>query len=136
MDSFHSLDNVKSKSVSVAFYRNWGVYNGHNGAMIEWTIVISIVGYPHHCCCMPSETYGRNGATSIFRSFHRTARSTTGGWSRCNILMCFKNIYNSEHYGLIFGPEGCHIIFTSFFLYISIIFYKDIVHVCYVFNDI
>ena len=25
---------------------------------------------------MPSETYGRNGATPIFRSFHRTASST------------------------------------------------------------
>ena len=41
------------------------------------------------CCCMPSETYGKNGATPIFRSFHRTASSTTGGWSRLNILMCF-----------------------------------------------
>ena len=41
------------------------------------------------CCCMPSETYGMNGATPIFRSFHRTASSTTGGWSRWNILMCF-----------------------------------------------
>ena len=41
------------------------------------------------CCCMPSETYGRNGVTQIFRSFHRTASSTTGGWSRWNILMCF-----------------------------------------------
>ena len=26
---------------------------------------------------------------SIFRSFHRTASYTTGGWSRWNILMCF-----------------------------------------------
>ena len=34
------------------------------------------------CCCLPSETYGRNVVTSIFRSFHRTASSTTGGWSR------------------------------------------------------
>ena len=40
-------------------------------------------------CCMPSETYGRNGATPIFRSFYRTTSSTTGGWSRWNILMCF-----------------------------------------------
>ena len=29
------------------------------------------------CCCMPSETYGKNGPTQIFRSFHRTASSTT-----------------------------------------------------------
>ena len=35
------------------------------------------------CCCMPSETYGRNGVTPIFRSFYRTASSTTGDWSRC-----------------------------------------------------
>ena len=52
---------------------------------------------------MPSETYGRNGVTPIFRSFHRTANSTTGGWSLWNILMCFICIYiHSEHYGLIF----------------------------------
>ena len=54
-----------------------------------------------------------NGTTQIFRSFHRTASSTTGGWSLYNILiialqliiviMLF-SIYNSEHYGLIFGP--------------------------------
>ena len=41
------------------------------------------------CCCIPSKTYGRNGVTPIFRYFHRTASSTTGGWSRWNILMCF-----------------------------------------------
>ena len=28
------------------------------------------------CCYMPSETYGRNGVTPIFRSFHRTASIT------------------------------------------------------------
>ena len=37
-------------------------------------------------CCLPSETYGRNGATPIFRYFfHITASFTTGGWSRWNI---------------------------------------------------
>ena len=35
---------------------------------------------------MLSETYGRNGVTPIFRSFHRTASSTTGGWSRWDIF--------------------------------------------------
>ena len=35
-----------------------------------------------NCCCIPSKTYGRNGVTQISRSFHRTASSTTGGWSR------------------------------------------------------
>ena len=39
------------------------------------------------CCCFPSETYGRNGVTQIFRCFQRTACSTTGGRSRWNILM-------------------------------------------------
>ena len=29
------------------------------------------------CCCMLSETYEK---TAIFRSFHRTASSTTGGF--------------------------------------------------------
>ena len=38
--------------------------------------------------CLPSEIYGRNGATPIFISFHRTTSSTTGGYSRWNILMC------------------------------------------------
>ena len=32
------------------------------------------------CCCMPSETYERNGVTQIFRSFYRTAGSIIGGW--------------------------------------------------------
>ena len=87
-------------------------------------------------CCLPSETYGRNGATPIFRSFHRTASSTTGGWSRWNILMCF--IYHSEHYGLFF--RGYHIIFTGLlffhFVYISIFFRKYTLHVGNVFNVI
>ena len=39
------------------------------------------------CCCMPSENYGRNGVTPIFRSLHRTASSTTGGWSHFNVLL-------------------------------------------------
>ena len=39
--------------------------------------------------CLLSETYGRNGATPIFKYFHRTASFTSGGWSRWNILMCF-----------------------------------------------
>ena len=34
--------------------------------------------------CLP-RTYGRNGVIPIFRSFHRTASSTTGGWSPWNI---------------------------------------------------
>ena len=37
---------------------------------------LKIITINHECCCMPSETYGRNWATPIFRSFHRTASST------------------------------------------------------------
>ena len=45
-----------------------------------------------------------NGLT-LFSDPYRTANSTTGGWSRWHILMCFiyiYYIYNSEHYGLSF----------------------------------
>ena len=56
-------------------------------------------------CCLPSKTYGRNWATPIFRSFYRTASSTTGGWICWNIVMClYIYIYHSEHYSLRFGP--------------------------------
>ena len=37
---------------------------------------LKIITINHECYCMPSETYGRNGVTPIFRSFHRTASST------------------------------------------------------------
>ena len=39
-----------------------------------------------------------------FSDPYRTASSTTGGWSRWNILMCliYIYIYPSEHYGLSF----------------------------------
>ena len=37
-----------------------------------------------------------------FSDPYRTASSTTGGWSRWNILMCYIYIYHSEHYGLSF----------------------------------
>ena len=40
----------------------------------------------HDCCCLPSETCGRNGTTPIIRSFHRTASSTTSDWSLWDIL--------------------------------------------------
>ena len=37
---------------------------------------------------LSSETYGRNGVTPIFRSFHRTASAITGGWS-CAFYISF-----------------------------------------------
>ena len=63
-----------------------------NNSVLDYCIlfyVICDVYSRFSCCCMPSETYGRNGVTPIFRSFHRTASSTTGGRSRWNILLCF-----------------------------------------------
>ena len=52
-------------------------------------------------CCIPSETNGRNGVTQIFRSFHRTARSTINGWSHWNILMCFLYIILSTTFSFL-----------------------------------
>ena len=75
------------------------------------------------CCCMPSETYGRNGVTPIFRSFHRTASSTTGGWSCWNILMCVLYIILSTTVSFledtIFLLLG---LLFFYFVYISIFF--------------
>ena len=81
----------------------------HQSAPLFEAVIHCITVYHQiicYCCCMPSESYGKNGETSIFRSFHRTASSTTGGWSHWNILMfiyIYIIIYHSEHYGLIFG---------------------------------
>ena len=53
------------------------------------------------CCCMPSETYGRNGATPIFRSFFTelpVPPQADGVVGTFNVL----DIYPSEHYGLSF----------------------------------
>ena len=59
------------------------------------------------CCCLPSETYGRNGATPIFRSFFTelpVPPQVAGVVGTFNVL----DIYPSEHYGLsFFGPYGC-----------------------------
>ena len=45
MDLFHSLDNLKSQLVSVAFCRNTGVYNVRNGAVIELPVDVLIKGF-------------------------------------------------------------------------------------------
>ena len=50
------------------------------------------------CCFIPSQTYGKNGVTPIFRSFYRTASSTTGSWSRCTLNCAY--IYHSGHYDI------------------------------------
>ena len=77
-------------------------------------------------CCLPSETYGRNGATPIFRSFFTelpVPPQAAGVVGTFNVL----DIYPSEHYGLsLFGPYGCHFFykvsfFFLFFVYISIL---------------
>ena len=66
-------------------------------------------------CCLPSETYGRNGATPIFRFFFTElpvppqAAVVVGTF---NVL----DIYPSEHYGLsFFGPYRCLFFTVSFF---------------------
>ena len=83
------------------------------------------------CCCLPSKTYGRNGVTPIFRSFHRTASSTTGGWSRWNILMCFFYISFWALRSLIFGPYRWHFFYkVSLFVYISIYFFASTLCMC------
>ena len=58
-------------------------------------------GRIRNCCCLPSETYGRNGATPIFRSFFTelpVPLQAAGVVGTFNVL----DIYPSEHYGLSF----------------------------------
>ena len=58
-----------------------------------------------------------------FSDPYRIASSTTGGWSRWEVLMCYIYIYISfwALRSLIFGPYGCHFFTRSpFFVYISI----------------
>ena len=50
------------------------------------------------CCCMPSETYGRNGATPIFRSFHRTASSTTVLYIILSTMVSFWTLIRMPYY--------------------------------------
>ena len=45
MDPFHSLDNLKSQSAPIEFCRNSEVYNVQSGDVIEWPVVVSIVGF-------------------------------------------------------------------------------------------
>ena len=58
------------------------------------------------CCCLPSETYGRNGATPIFNFFFTelpVPPQAAGVVGTFNVL----DIYPSEHYGIsFFGPYG------------------------------
>ena len=55
--------------------------------------------------------------TPIFRN----SSSTTGGWSRWNILMGFIYIYHSEHYGLSFlDLTDAFFYKVSLYVYISI----------------
>ena len=89
------------------------------------------------CCCLPSETYGRNGMTPIFRSFHRTASSTTGGWSRWNIVMCFfLYIILSTTVSFLEDTILFYNVLFFHFVYISILFRKYTLRLCYVFNVI
>ena len=86
------------------------------------------------CCCMPSETYGSNEVTQIFRSFPRTVSSTTGGWSRWNILMCFYISFWAlrSH----FLEDTILLLGLLFFIFCTFPYFlgKYTLHVCYVFN--
>ena len=48
VDTFHSLDNLKNHFASIAFCRNSVVCNLRNGAVIELSIVVSIIWFPRH----------------------------------------------------------------------------------------
>ena len=48
MDPFHSLDNLKSQSASVSFYRSSKAYSGRSGAVTEWPVVTSSDRFPRH----------------------------------------------------------------------------------------
>ena len=77
------------------------------------------------CCCLPSETYGRNRATPIFRSFHN-CQFHHRRLESLEHLMLYIYIYHSEHYSLIFEDTILFLHVSSFFLcvYISIFFRK------------
>ena len=81
-----------------------------------------------------SETYGRNGATPIFRSFFTelpVPPQAAGVVGTFNVL----DIYPSEHYGLsFFGPYGCLFFLQGLFFLYTFPFCKYTLHVCYVFN--
>ena len=80
------------RGLGLGFTNSGGTW-GRGVCVLVLVAIFNVLGYIQQlnckCCCFPSKTYGRNVATSIFRSFHRTASSTTCGWSRRNILMCF-----------------------------------------------
>ena len=47
-DPLHSLDNLKSQSASVAFYRSSKAYSGWSGAVTEWPVVVSSDRFPRY----------------------------------------------------------------------------------------
>ena len=89
-------------------------------------------------CCLPSETYGRNGVIPIFRSFHRTASSTTCRWSRWNVLMCLLYICAlRSHVWVLRMPYYFYKVSSFSFCVCTFPFFrKYTVHVCYVPNVI
>ena len=94
----------------------------------------SYLGQQSLSCYLSSETYGRNGVTPIFRSFHRTASSTTGGWSSWNIFNVLLYILLSTKVSFL-EDTILFLQISSFFIVVYItIFCKYTFHVCYVFN--
>ena len=67
------------------------------------------------CCCLPFETYGRNGVTQIFRSFHRTPSSTTCGTTflalRLCVCSCVCILLFCDHAGVYCCDVGVYVLF-------------------------
>ena len=83
---------------------------------------------------LPSETYGRNGVTQIFRYFHRTTSSTTGSWSRWNILLRFLYIILSTTVSFLDLTDATLFTkvssFSFFCVYISFFFFAGTLCMC------
>ena len=90
-----------------------------------------ILLFEHGCCCLPSETYGRNGATPIFRSFSQNCQFHHRRLESLEHLMCL--IY------ILLSTTVSHFLDLTFFLQGLLFLYtfpfcKYTLHVCYVFN--
>ena len=71
---------------------------------------------------MPYETYGRNGATPIFRSFYRTASSTSRLESLEHLNVMFIIYIILSTMASCLDLKDAILFYSLIFLYISIIF--------------
>ena len=47
-DPFHSMDNLRNQSASVASFRSSIVYSVRNGDVTEWPVVVLTYRFPRH----------------------------------------------------------------------------------------